>query len=229
MQKVNGGGLIPLGVSQSNILAGALQTSDPSTYLVAKTYWFGGVPPIRLCAALRATVAAHPLLGSVLVDSRNGGPAAGAIGAGGGYALAIGRTGDRTVLDLTTGTGDTTGDSDDRPGSLARCWTGGLTGRLLSRFTVSRDGHGVRVLFEAHHLVVDAGAVGVIESTLARYLRHPRHRWTGNPVQRYGRWCRCTGWSGRDAPRRLCVTEMRSGVNSLRWSPRPEEGRRRPV
>lgn len=151
---------VPLSLSQCNILAGALQATDPSTYLVAKDYRFQGVDPGRLAGALREVCARHPLLRSVLRPSP--GPATGA------FVLEVSRSTDAPVAEVP--------DGPDGP-PLSELWCGDLVGKPLVRFTLFRragatdpDPVPVRLLIEAHHLVVDAGSLAVIEDTLAASL-----------------------------------------------------------
>ncbi|WP_297006435.1 AMP-binding protein [uncultured Corynebacterium sp.] len=148
-------GVVPLSLSQCNILAGALQTTDPSTYLVAKEYRFHGVDPARLAGALREVCVRHPLLRSVLRPSPD--PTVGA------FVLEVSRSTEAVVVEVPEG-------PDGPP--LSELWRGDPVDGPLVRFTLFRRAGAtapspVRLLIEAHHLVVDAGSLAVIEDTLA--------------------------------------------------------------
>lgn len=66
---------------------------------------------------------------------------------------------------------DTSGTNPARRATLASTWSDGVEGRPLARLTISCSSDGVCVDMEAHHLILDGGAVNLLEEDLGRILR----------------------------------------------------------
>ncbi|OMC29574.1 peptide synthase [Mycobacterium sp. GA-1841] len=141
---------IPLSRSQQNIYNGILQDADPDLYLIGRRYRFHPIAPAQFLAALHTSILANPIQLCVLV------PSAGADR----YPELVRRL---TVDDLV---------QVHRDGAPDRPWASGILGKPLVHYRVEVDDTGlVRGLdVRAHHILLDGGAIGIIEADLARAL-----------------------------------------------------------
>ncbi len=149
---------IPLSRSQQNLYTGVLQDGDPSLYLIGKKYRFHPRPLSGFLAALEATVRESPVQLCVLET-----PAADSE-----YPYLVPRLRFGDIVRVRCG--DLPTEQDDF--GLQRSWSTGILDTALVRYTVGTDDNGeVSSLdVQAHHIVVDGGATGIIEAGLARHL-----------------------------------------------------------
>ncbi|MFV8163386.1 AMP-binding protein [Mycobacterium sp. 134] len=143
---------IPLSRSQQNIFNGVSQDDDPHLYLIGRRYRFEPVPQAEFLTALRKTILANPVQLCVLAQSAEPG----------GYPDLI------PWLDAD----DIVRVCGDESATLADEWRSGVHAKPLARYTVYVDGSGlVRGLdAQAHHILLDGGALGIIEAHLGRFL-----------------------------------------------------------
>lgn len=148
---------IPLSRSQRNLYNGVLQDSDPTLYLIGKTYRFNPLPLPGFLAALHATISENPVQLCVLEPADTGYPE---------LAPRL-RTGDivrvRSVDDA---------DSGPCADEITRSWYTGILDKPLVRYTVwtTNDGRVSGLDVHTHHILLDGGATGIIEDDLARHL-----------------------------------------------------------
>ncbi|WP_246398460.1 AMP-binding protein [Mycobacterium vicinigordonae] len=144
---------VPLSHSQRNIYQGVLQDGEPSLYLISKRYRFRPLDPARFLAALAASVLENPIQLCVLEASP--GPD--------GVPDLVPQLG---VSDLVRSAPET----DDV--ELAETWQTGILGRPLVRYTVRTDSAGTvcGMDVDSHHILLDGGATGIIEASLAHHL-----------------------------------------------------------
>ena len=141
---------IPLTISQQNIYRGVLQDGDPALYLIGRTYRFTGLPLQRFLTALHAAIANNPVQLCVLEPHDSP------------YPELAARLQPQDLIVI----------GDEDPDQLMREWDSGIMSRPLMRYTVRTNGNGdvVRLDMRAHHIALDGGATGLIESDLGRYL-----------------------------------------------------------
>lgn len=144
---------VPLSRAQRNIYNGALQDTDPQLYLIGRRYRFQPISQPEFLAALRKTIRTNPIQLCVLTSASDAD----------GYPDLVPRL---DVDDIVQVCGD------DRSAELADEWRPGILERPLVRYTVRVDGDGcVRGLdAQAHHILLDGGAIGIIEAHLGRAL-----------------------------------------------------------
>ncbi|OBG87481.1 peptide synthase [Mycobacterium sp. E802] len=144
---------IPLSRSQQNIYNGVSQDDDPGLYLIGRRYRFRPTPQAEFLNALRKTILATPVHTCVLSASPGSG----------GYPDLVPRL---DVDDIVQVCGD------DKGATLADEWGCGLLAKPLARYTVYVDGSGLvgGLDAEAHHILLDGGAIGIIEARLGRFL-----------------------------------------------------------
>lgn len=144
---------IPLSRSQQNIYNGVLQDPDPHLYLIGRHYRFRPAPPTEFLDALRKTIRANPVQLCVLVAPSDSG----------GYPDLVSRL---DVDDIVYVSG-----SDDTA-ALTHRWGSGILATPLARYTVHLDGSGLvcGLDAQAHHILLDGGAIGIIEAHLGRFL-----------------------------------------------------------
>ncbi|MEV0674551.1 AMP-binding protein [Mycobacterium sp. NPDC050441] len=115
------------------------------------------MPSSDFLSALRATILGNPVQLCVLVAPAD---------AGGYPDLVPGLD----VDDIVHVCGD---DGSAEPGhALAQVWGSGILAKPLARYTVYVDGDGLvyRLEAHAHHILLDGGAIGIVEADLGRAL-----------------------------------------------------------
>lgn len=150
---------VPLSKSQQNIYNGVLQDSDPTFYLIGRSYRFHRWDLTSFMAALEATILDSPVQLCVLEA-----PLTGA-----GYPELVPRLQFTDLVAVrSAGERQSAGDVDELTGT----WASGILGKPLARYTVWTDGYGDVSGMDArtHHLVIDGGATGLIEARLGRHL-----------------------------------------------------------
>lgn len=141
---------IPLSISQQNIYRGVLQDGDPALYLVGRNYRLRPIPLPDLYAALTAAILNNPVQLCVLEET------------GAAYPELVPRLRVDDLVWVQPGGGD----------ALVHAWASGILARPLVRYTLYTDAveHVVGLQMHAHHLLLDGGAIGLIEADLGRYL-----------------------------------------------------------
>lgn len=141
---------IPLSRSQQNIYNGVLQDADPGLYLIGRSYRFQPIPLAEFLIALEKSILASPIQLCVLTM------AAGTAG----YPDLVRRL---VVDDIV---------HVDRDAAPNAQWVSGILEKPLVRYRVDVDDTGmVRGLdAHAHHILLDGGAIGIIEADLGRAL-----------------------------------------------------------
>lgn len=146
----------PLSLSQKNILAGSLEAQSPSDYLVEKIYHVSqGASVDIVLSALQKLVEVFPILRCVVRP----------VGDGYGLVPAI------AVSDIVC---DVQGAHTSL--SLDQEWQHTVFDAPLTQFLVDAP-HGVgdsdciRVILQAHHLVLDGGAVQLLEEAMGRLMQ----------------------------------------------------------
>ncbi|WKG01705.1 AMP-binding protein [Mycolicibacterium sp. HK-90] len=141
---------IPLSRSQQNIYNGVLQDADPDLYLIGRSYRFDPIPATEFLAAVRKTILANPIQLCVLAMPTDTG----------GYPELVARLGVEDIVSV------------DRDGAPALAWRSGILETPLVRYHVRTDDTGlVRGLdVHAHHILLDGGAIGIMEAGLGRAL-----------------------------------------------------------
>ncbi|MGH3724452.1 MAG: AMP-binding protein [Mycobacterium sp.] len=150
---------VPLSRSQQNIYNGALQADDPGLYLIGKSYRFHPQDMAAFWAALEATIAGNPVQLCVLEARQEAA----------GYPDLVRRLEFGDIVRIASDDEDLTNRSEEE---LVRSWFPDLHTKPLLRYTVRTDEEAfvVGLDIQAHHLLLDGGAVGVLEGDLARYL-----------------------------------------------------------
>jgi non-ribosomal peptide synthetase component F/nucleoside-diphosphate-sugar epimerase len=150
---------VPLSRSQQNMHNGVLQNDDPDLYLIAKRYWLRPLELSAFLASLAATIEANPAQLCVLAPPRteHSHPE---------LELRL------RVDDLVRVQSEEEGAAAPGGDELTRAWLPGLLEKPLVRYTVRTDGRGLATGFDlhAHHILLDGGAIAVIEADLARRL-----------------------------------------------------------
>lgn len=150
---------IPLSRSQQNIYNGVVQDADPHLYLIGRRYRFQPMPSAEFLAALARTILANPVHLCVLEAQSESG----------GYPELVPRLDIDDVVRVcgSADEGAVTGED-----GLAHEWGSGILAKPLARYTVYVDGNGlVRGLAaRAHHILLDGGAIGIIEADLGHAL-----------------------------------------------------------
>jgi non-ribosomal peptide synthetase component F len=143
---------IPLSRSQQNIFNGVSQDDDPHLYLIGRRYRFEPVPQAEFLTALRKTILANPLQLCVLAEPADPG----------GYPDLIPRLDADDIVRVC----------GDQSATLADEWGSGVLAKPLARYTVYVDGSGLvcGLDAQAHHILLDGGAIGIIEAHLGRFL-----------------------------------------------------------
>jgi len=150
---------VPLSRSQQNLYNGVLQDSDPALYLIGKSYRFHQLELKGFLAALEATVLTNP--GQLCVLEAP--PAAAS------YPDLVLQLKFEDIVRVRSDDQYTTDRGDKE---LKRLWSSGILGKPLVCYTV-RTNEGGRVSgldVYTHHILVDGGATGIIETDLAGYL-----------------------------------------------------------
>ncbi len=150
---------LPLSQSQRNLYGGVLQDGDPSRYLIGKSYRLRPVALPRFLAALQGATHANPIQLCVLEASADPG----------GYPHLVARLAFDDVVQVVSECDDR---AEDNLGSLENTWQSGILAKPLVRYTVRTDKAGAVSGLEVrtHHILLDGGATGIIETDLARFL-----------------------------------------------------------
>lgn len=143
---------IPLSRSQQNIFNGVSQDDDPHLYLIGRRYRFQPIPRAEFLTALRKTVLANPVQLCVLAEPAEPG----------GYPDLVPRLDADDIVRVC----------GDESATLSDGWGSGLLAKPLARYTVYVDGSGLvcGLDAQAHHILLDGGAIGIIEADLGRFL-----------------------------------------------------------
>ncbi|MUL83484.1 AMP-binding protein [Mycobacterium sp. CBMA247] len=144
--------------SQQNIYKGVLQDDDPHLYLIGRRYQFQPIQSAEFLPALRKMIVANPVQLCVLVPPS----------AADRYPDLVSRLDVDDIVQVC-GEGESTPCGDDE---LARVWGSGILATPLVRYTVYVDGDGLvhGLDAQAHHILLDGGAIGIIEAHLGRAL-----------------------------------------------------------
>jgi thioester reductase-like protein len=150
---------VALSKSQQNIYNGVLQDSDPELYLIGRRYRFRQQELPAFLAALEATILNNPIQLCVLET-----PPTGA-----GYPDLLPRLQFGDIVRVRSESECQTYSEDE---GLTRTWKFGILATPLVRYTVRTDEHGFvsGLDVHTHHIVVDGGATGLIETDLAQHL-----------------------------------------------------------
>ncbi|WP_454560983.1 AMP-binding protein [Mycobacterium haemophilum] len=150
---------VPLSRSQQNIYNGVLQDNDPALYLIGKSYRFHQLELSGFLAALEATILKNPVQLCVLEAPSTEGD----------YPDLVPRL---QFGDIVSVRSDEQSQTDRRDYDLMRTWSPDILGKPLMRYTVRTDQSGFVSHLDVftHHILVDGGAMGIIEADLAHYL-----------------------------------------------------------
>lgn len=150
---------VPMSRSQQNMYNGAVQASDPGLYLIGKSFCFHPTELAEFMCALEAAVAANPVQLCVLEAGVQHDQHPDLV-----QRLQFG--------DIVSIAADDEGLTARTADAVVSQWSADLKARPLVRYTVRTGADGrVRGLdIHAHHLLLDGGAIGVIEADLGRYL-----------------------------------------------------------
>lgn len=150
---------VSLSRSQQNMYNGTSQADDPRLYLIGKSYRLHPIEGPVFMSALEAAVVANAVQLCVLEhvpgESR--------------YPELVRRLQFGDIVQTAADTGDPTTRGADE---LVRMWSTDLEAKPLVRYTVhtGTDGRVVGLDIHAHHLLLDGGAIAVIETDLGRQL-----------------------------------------------------------
>jgi non-ribosomal peptide synthetase component F len=144
---------IPLSRSQQNIYHGVLQDQDPHLYLIGRRYRFQPIPQTEFLTALRKTIVASPVQLCVLAEPADAGR----------YPDLVPRLDVDDIVQVSGGDGSAT---------LTHEWGSGILAKPLVRYSIHLDADGLvhRLDAQAHHILLDGGAIGIIEAHLGRFL-----------------------------------------------------------
>lgn len=144
---------LQLSRAQQNIYHGVLQDDDPSLYLIGRRYRFQPIPSAEFLDALRNTILASPIQLCVLEAA----PGADE------YPNLVVRLNPDDIVQVR---------GEDDGAVLSHEWKAGILQKPLARYTVHVDNHGLvhGLDAHAHHILLDGGAIGIIEAHLARFL-----------------------------------------------------------
>ncbi|MGA5544677.1 AMP-binding protein [Mycobacterium sp. NPDC051198] len=149
---------IPLSRSQQNIYNGVLQDADPHLYLIGRHYRLHPIPQTEFLAALRNSILANPVQLCVLAEPSDPG----------GYPELVPRLDADDIVRVS---------GSDAVPALPHEWESGIFATPLARYTVHVGASGLvtGLSAHAHHLLLDGGAIGIIEADLGRFLSgaHP--------------------------------------------------------
>lgn len=199
---------IPLSRSQQNIYHGVLQDGDPYLYLIGRSYRFHPVAKVEFLTALRATILANPIQLCVLT----------APPVGDGYPDLVPALDVDDIVDVCAD--DTRASAGDE---LAHGWQSSILATPLVRYRVRVDSEGMvrRLDAHAHHVLLDGGAIGIIEADLGRAL-------AGNPPADGGgeRLAGLVAAQQRESilvggsvDRLAAIAQRELGEESLGWAP----------
>lgn len=153
---------VPMSRSQQNMYNGAVQAGDPGLYLIGKSFRLHPIELSAFLSALEAAVAANPLQLCVLEPAQEGA----------GHPELVRRLQFSDIATVAPDQDDLTARTAEQ---LVILWSDDLTTKPLVRYTVRTgpDGQVVGLDIQAHHLLFDGGAIGVIEADLGRRLSQP--------------------------------------------------------
>ncbi|MBF9519961.1 peptide synthase [Mycobacteroides chelonae] len=150
---------VSLSRSQQNMYNGASQADDPRLYLIGKSYRLHPIEGPVFMSALEAAVVANAVqlcvLEQVPGESR--------------YPELVRRL---QFGDIVQTAADTDAPTTRGADELVRMWSTDLEAKPLVRYTVhtETDGRVVGLDIHAHHLLLDGGAIAVIETDLGQRL-----------------------------------------------------------
>lgn len=150
---------VPLSRSQQNMYNGALQAEDPGLYLIGKSYRLHPIELPVFLTALQGAIAANPLQLCVLEPVRED-----------AHYPELMRC--LQFSDIVTVAPEQEERTMRAAGGLVHTWSADLCAKPLVRYTVrtGTDGRVVGLEIHAHHLLLDGGAIVVIETDLGRRL-----------------------------------------------------------
>ncbi|MEU9809054.1 AMP-binding protein [Mycobacterium sp. NPDC050853] len=150
---------VPLSRSQQNMYNGALQADDPGLYLIGKSYRFHPLEVPVFLSALEASIAANPVQLCVMEAAQEGTD----------YPELVQRLQFSDIVSVVPAGADQTFGST---GELVHRWSQDLVTKPLVRYTVrtEADGRVSGLDIHAHHLLLDGGAMGMIETDLGQRL-----------------------------------------------------------
>lgn len=150
---------VPLSRSQQNIYNGMLQDNDPALYFIGKSYRFHQLELSVFLAALEATILKNP--GQLCVLE--------APSTEGDYPDLVPRL---QFGDIVRVRSDEQPQTDSRDYDLMHAWSPDILAKPLVRYTVRTDKNGfvARLDVFTHHILVDGGAIRIIEENLAHHL-----------------------------------------------------------
>jgi non-ribosomal peptide synthetase component F len=145
---------IPLSRSQQNIYHGVLRDGDPRLYRIGRRYRFAPIPRAEFLRALHKTILANPIQLCVLTAPADDGD----------HPDLVPRLSVEEIVSVCA-------DDHDAAGP-AHAWESGIVGKPLVRYIVRVDGTDMVRAMEAyaHHILLDGGAIGVIEADLGHFL-----------------------------------------------------------
>ncbi|HET7740223.1 MAG TPA: AMP-binding protein, partial [Mycobacterium sp.] len=156
---------IPLSRSQQNIYNGVLQDSDPTLYLIGRSYRFHRLEVAEFLTALTATIASNPIQLCVLDPSQTSD----------GYPDLVRRLQAADIVRVLA--------YEDRVAhegreahtgavELPRTWLPDIAAKPLVRYTVYTDEAGLVCGLDvhSHHILLDGGGTGIVENDLGRFL-----------------------------------------------------------
>lgn len=152
-------GRVPMSRSQQNMYNGAVQADDPGLYLIGKSFRFHPIELPVFLSALEGAIAANPVQLCVLEP----------VSADLHHPELVQRL---EFGDIVSVAADAEGLTARTADELVSRWSTGLAVKPLVHYTV-RTGADARVVgldIQAHHLLLDGGAIGVIEADLGRFL-----------------------------------------------------------
>ncbi|WP_448458333.1 AMP-binding protein [Mycobacterium syngnathidarum] len=144
---------IPLSRSQQNIYNGVSAHDDPQLHLIGRCYRFRPLAQTEFLAALRKTILATPIQLCVLEAPSEPG----------GHPGLVARLDIDDIVQLC---------GDEDRAALTEEWESGILAKPLVRYTVYVDAGGqvCGLDAQAHHILLDGGAISVIEAHLGRFL-----------------------------------------------------------
>ncbi|SON61576.1 Plipastatin synthase subunit B [Mycobacterium simulans] len=150
---------VALSRSQQNIYNGVLQDNDPALYLIGKSYRFHPLELSGFLAGLQATILNNPVQLCVLEAPPEGGD----------YPELAPRLQFGDIVRVRSDDEDHTDRGDDE---FTRMWSPDIIAKPLVRYTVrtDRSGYVSGLDVHTHHILLDGGATGIIETDLARHL-----------------------------------------------------------
>lgn len=153
---------VPMSCSQQNMYNGAVQADDPGLYLIGKSFRFHPVDVPTFLSALEMAIVASPVQLCVIESADEDLL----------YPELVLRLQFSDIVSVEQDSDELTTRTAD---ALVELWSTDLAAKPLVRYTVRTgvDGSVVGLDIQAHHLLLDGGAIGMIETDLGRYLAQP--------------------------------------------------------